>query len=114
MGLIFFDKIWYNTQAMTEELKYQNTLKQKEEEWESLCIRCGGCCGAYDDPCQHLKEDARGKFYCAIYDKRFGPQKTVGGNGFNCVFVKEIINTRWSNDHLCIYKKYLKFPWELL
>ena len=93
---------------MLDEVRYQNSLKRKEEEWESLCIRCGGCCGAYDDPCRHLKKDNQGKFYCNIYSERFGSRKTISGEDFNCVFVKEIINTRWRNDHLCIYKKYLK------
>ena len=111
---MYLTKIWYNTQAMFEETKYQDTLKRKEEDWESLCIRCGACCGAYDDPCQHLRKDDKGKFYCAIYNERFGLRKTVSGDSFNCVPVKEIINTHWKNDHLCIYKKYLKYPWELI
>ena len=85
---MYLAKIWYNTQAMLDELKYQNTLKRRQEDWESLCVRCGGCCGAYDDPCLHLKKDAQDKFYCTIYDQRFGSRKTVKGEQFNCVFVK--------------------------
>jgi len=99
---------------MSDELRYQNYLKQKEEDWELLCIRCGGCCGAYDDPCLHLKRDSRNKFYCEIYNERLGIRKTIGGEQFNCVLVKEILHTHWRNDHFCVYKRYLKYPWELL
>ncbi len=91
----------------------QNCLKKGNKRWEELCIRCGGCCGAYDDPCQHLKKDPQSGFYCEIYSQRFGTQKTLGGEEFDCVFVKEIINSHWPNEHLCIYKKYLKTPWLL-
>ena len=99
---------------MVSELEYQNILKQKQEQWELLCYRCGGCCGAYDDPCLHLRKNDQGKFYCDIYSERLGVRKTVSGEEFNCVFVKEIINTHWKNDHLCVYKKYLKSPWKLV
>ena len=88
----------------------QEHLKIKQQEWEKLCIRCGGCCGAYDDPCQHLLENEHSQFYCSIYAKRFGTRKSVKGEEFDCVTIKEVINTYWKNDHLCIYKKYLKTP----
>ena len=88
--------------------KYLNYFKQKESEWESLCINCGGCCGAYDDPCVHLKKNNSGKSYCEIYEKRFGLKKSINGEEFNCVMIKEILHTHWKNDHLCSYKKYLK------
>jgi len=86
-------------------------LEEKEHQWESLCIRCGACCGAYDDPCVHLKKDKDGDFYCSIYDNRFGTRKAVSGEEFDCVPIKDIVHTHWKNDHLCIYKKYLKTPW---
>ena len=83
----------------------------KQAFWESLCINCGGCCGAYDDPCKHLRRNSDGKYFCLIYDNRFGTRETVKGEKFDCVMVKEIIETHWINDHLCAYKKYLKNPW---
>ncbi|NQT27995.1 MAG: hypothetical protein HQ570_00165 [Candidatus Omnitrophica bacterium] len=86
---------------------YLNYLKSKEKEWEKFCIRCGGCCGAYDDPCLHLKEGKK-KFRCEIYSERFGTRKSVEGEEFNCVPVKEILNTHWKNDYLCVYKKLSK------
>lgn len=86
-------------------------LEEKEHQWESLCIRCGGCCGAFDDPCRHLKKTKSNKTYCEIYENRFGLRKTVSGEEFRCVPVKEIIRTHWKNDHLCACKQYLKNPY---
>lgn len=83
-------------------------FKNKEEEWENLCLRCGGCCGAYDDPCLHLKEEAKGRYFCEIYLQRLGVRKTAAGEKFNCVPVKEIIHTYWKKDYLCRCKKYLQ------
>jgi len=94
--------------------KYQEALQLKEKEWESLCKRCGGCCGAYDDPCRHLKKRIRGEFYCQIYNRRFGTHTTLDGEEFECVFVKEILDSYWKKDHLCVYKKYRKTPWKEL
>ncbi|MCK4917704.1 MAG: hypothetical protein KAJ79_03460 [Candidatus Omnitrophica bacterium] len=88
--------------------KYLNYFIEKENEWESLCINCGGCCGAFDDPCFHLKKNEKGMFYCEIYCNRFGLKKSISGDEFNCVMIKEILHTHWRNDHLCGYKKYLK------
>jgi len=87
---------------LAPHLKY---LENKEKEWENLCIRCGACCGAYDDPCQHLKKDSKGKYYCEIYSQRLGVRKTVSGELFQCVMINEIIDTYWKNDYLCVYKK---------
>ena len=88
--------------------KVQGYLGKKEREWEKLCVRCGGCCGAYDDPCLHLKKRRNNKYFCAIYKNRFGTRKTVNGEEFDCVLVKDIIKTHWKNDHLCTCKKHLK------
>jgi len=87
---------------------YLRYLEEKENEWEGLCRRCGGCCGAYDDPCLHLKGDKKGEYYCEIYPKRFGLRKTVEGEEFNCVPVKEILDTHWKKDYLCVYKRLRK------
>ncbi|MCF7873717.1 MAG: hypothetical protein K9L84_02190 [Candidatus Omnitrophica bacterium] len=94
---------------MEVELKdYQKHLEEKEKEWESFCLRCGACCGAYDDPCTHLQKDQTGKFYCDIYPDRFGVRKTVSGHLFKCVSIKKMLQTHWKGDHLCPYKKLQK------
>ncbi|MBD3263639.1 MAG: hypothetical protein GF375_00875 [Candidatus Omnitrophica bacterium] len=94
---------------MGSELK--DYLRLKEEEWEDMCIRCGGCCGAFDDPCEHLCKDGNGKYYCDIYLHRFGRRRTVSGEVFDCVPVKKILDRHWKNDFLCAYKQYRPFPW---
>ncbi|MFO8052684.1 MAG: hypothetical protein R6U54_01820 [Candidatus Omnitrophota bacterium] len=88
----------------------QKHLEKKEQEWESLCVRCGACCGAFDDPCLHLKKDKFGNYYCQIYSKRFGIRKTLNGQLFRCVPIKKLLRTHWKNDHLCPYKKLQKKP----
>jgi len=81
-------------------------FKNKEEELGNLCLRCGACCGAYDgDPCRHLKKDESDKYYCEIYNSRFGLKKTVKGNSFHCVPVKEILNDSWFRSVKCPYKE---------
>ena len=91
-----------------KESDYYKVLEQNDKEWEDLCIRCGGCCGAFDDPCLYLKKDKDSKTYCEIYAYRLGIQKTVKGEEFKCVPVKEIIYTHWKNDHLCSCKRRLR------
>ena len=91
--------------------KYLNSLEVKEREWEDLCINCGGCCGAYDDPCKHLKKTKDDKCYCEIYKNRFGNRISIKGEEFKCVPVKEILNTHWKKDYLCAYKRYRKRGW---
>ncbi|MCF7869750.1 MAG: hypothetical protein K9L69_02500 [Candidatus Omnitrophica bacterium] len=89
----------------TELKECQKHLEEKEKKWESLCLRCGACCGAYDDPCTHLQKDHTGKFYCDIYPSRFGVRKTVSGQLFRCVPIKQILHTHWRKDYHCPYKK---------
>jgi len=86
-------------------MDYYNYMGKKEEEHEALCRRCGACCGAYDDPCSHLKKDNNGKYYCDIYSNRFGPRVTVEGDKFDCVPIREIIHQHWPKDYLCAYKR---------
>jgi len=94
----------------SELKRYFKYLEMKEDEWESLCVRCGGCCGAYDEPCEHLKKTSKNKFYCQVYTNRLGTRKAVSGEEFDCVAVKKILHTRWKKDYLCGCKKYLKMP----
>ena len=92
----------------SETKRYLQYFTMKKSEWENLCIRCGACCGAYDDPCEHLVEIEKDKFFCHIYNERFGDRKTVSGDEFECVPVKEIIHVHWKKDYLCACKKYLR------
>jgi len=96
------------TKMEVELQKCHNYLKQKDKEWESLCLRCGACCGAFDDPCLHLKKDKKDKFFCSIYSQRFGIRKTANGEVFQCVPIKKILSTPWKRDYNCPYKKSLK------
>ena len=60
-------------------------------EWR--CKRCGVCCGSTDGhPCEYLRPDD-GKFFCEIYDNRFGYHRTVDGRPFRCVAIGTIIET---------------------
>ncbi|MFH1771934.1 MAG: hypothetical protein ABH872_03880 [Candidatus Omnitrophota bacterium] len=93
------------------ENKYQEYFKEQEKKRESFCVRCGGCCGSFDDPCLHLKKDIRNQYRCEIYSKRFGLRKTINGEKFYCVPLREIINSYWENDYLCAYKKSKKYSW---
>ncbi len=89
-----------------EASHYQAWLQQSHEQWESLCGRCGACCGAFDgDPCVHLRRDAKGFYGCAIYENRFGEQRTVSGRVINCVPIRQILETSWRGDECCGYKR---------
>ena len=73
---------------------YSRYLEGKEDEFEAVCINCGVCCGTEDDPCDNLRKNKDGKYFCINYLKRIGPQKTVSGKAFNCVSIKEHIRSR--------------------
>ncbi len=90
--------------------QYLRSLEAGEKKWEGLCKRCGACCGAYDDPCEYLRKGKEGKYYCDIYPRRFGRRRSVKGEEFRCVSIKEILNTYWKNDRFCVYKQVLKHP----
>ncbi len=95
---------------MIDEL--QQYFQDKEKEWEDICIRCGACCGAYEDPCKHLKKDKEGRYYCEIYPYRFGLRETVSGEKFYCVPIKEILHKWWPGSHLCAYKKKMGYAFK--
>jgi len=69
--------------------KYGRVMLEKEDEFESLCKRCGECCGASDDPCRNLVKLRDGSYFCRDYDSRFGRQLTVSGKSFRCVPIRE-------------------------
>lgn len=87
--------------------RYNQWMSGQSIEWESRCHRCGACCGAVDDPCENLKKDVNGKFFCSVYDKRFGMWHTVSGKELNCVPIREklIQGHSWPGDERCGYKK---------
>ncbi|HPN56904.1 MAG TPA: hypothetical protein PLD92_08655 [Candidatus Omnitrophota bacterium] len=78
--------------------------KEQQRRWESLCLRCGACCGAFDgDPCEHLQSESSGRFFCRIYEERFGIRKTVGGRLFRCLPIREILHDSWPGREACAY-----------
>lgn len=88
------------------ETIFDKYMKEKEANFESICKRCGICCGANDgDPCRNLKQSSDGLYYCSDYENRLGPQRTVNGNAFTCVTIRELIKTNTLR-HGCAYNKY--------
>ncbi|MFC1480198.1 hypothetical protein ACFL5Y_01975 [Candidatus Omnitrophota bacterium] len=83
--------------------KYDKYLRQQGEEFESICTRCGQCCGALDDPCQNLAELDDGMYFCKDYENRLGPQKTAAGKPFNCVPIREHLSKSTLRQN-CAYK----------
>ena len=74
-----------------DEKRYKNYFRNREKKFESVCVRCGKCCGALDDPCRNLIKTADGTYFCKDYENRLGPQRTVSGKVFNCVSIREHI-----------------------
>ena len=80
-----------------------------DQEFEDICIRCGARCGAYDgDPCEHLRQDRNGQYYCEIYHTRKGTHYTVMGLEMDCVSIITKLKTSWIGDKYCSYKNMLK------
>ena len=91
---------------MSSELNDYNTWTEaREREWEALCLNCGACCGASEDPCEHLKRDASGKYFCDTYPNRLGAQRTVSGDAMVCVPIRRKLQGSWPGDEGCGYKE---------
>ena len=89
-----------------DQERYEQKMKEEQERWEAKCGRCGACCGAFDgDPCEHLRKDESHKYYCSIYENRFGVHKTISGKEINCVPIRNILHSHWHGDHCCGYKR---------
>lgn len=88
--------------------EYKEWLQNSQVKWESLCGRCGACCGSVEDPCENLAKDDNGQYYCVDYKNRFGKHKTVGGHTIRCVPIRKILHLSWPGDECCGYKKALK------
>ena len=87
-----------------DEESYREHEDRRLLEYESLCRRCGSCCGAEDgDPCKHLVRDPDGRYMCDIYANRFGLKKTVKGNEISCVPIRKMINKNWVGRSRCAY-----------
>ena len=75
--------------------------------FEDICCRCGICCGSEDgDPCEHLRKDKNGKYYCPIYENRFGEHKTVNGTTIKCVPIEEALRINSELRKKCAYAKF--------
>jgi len=93
---------------MNDEASYELYLKKAAEYHESLFKRCCACCGLFEkDPCIELVRGADGRYYCRIYEDRFGLRRTVHGNEFLCVSVRNVISGSWVGSYQCAYKKHL-------
>ncbi|MFP4548238.1 MAG: hypothetical protein ACLFQM_08890 [Fidelibacterota bacterium] len=80
-----------------------------DEEFESICNRCGACCGAFDgDPCEELRQDENGHYYCAVYETRLGKHYTLAGLEMDCVSIIKKLKYTWVGDEKCAYKKMIK------
>ena len=89
---------------MSDLEAFHNWLSTKERDTESLCRHCGACCGASDDPCEHLTMTPEGRSHCAVYTNRFGAHRTVGGRPLNCVPIRTKAGQTWPGDERCGYK----------
>ncbi|MDE2027884.1 MAG: hypothetical protein KGK03_06560 [Candidatus Omnitrophica bacterium] len=86
--------------------RYNQWIDTKNLEWEGLCHRCGACCGALEDPCENLRKDPSGKYYCVVYEHRFGQWHTVSGKLLTCVPISRKLaqGHSWPGDGECGYK----------
>lgn len=70
---------------------YGKKMGDLEASHEALCRRCGECCGASGaDPCSQLRPTDGGRYVCAAYADRLGPQKTRSGVIFTCVTIRDV------------------------
>lgn len=91
---------------MEESAAYEEYLRSAQKAHESRCARCGACCGLFEsDPCLKLVLDGDNRTHCADYENRFGLQRSVNGNEFRCVSLREILSGSWTGSWRCAYKK---------
>ncbi len=91
---------------ITDQERYDLQQAVQAREWEETCRSCGACCGIVEgDPCEFLAAQDSGKFFCRIYENRFGLHKTRAGKEFRCVPLRDIIHKTWPGDMGCAYKK---------
>lgn len=91
---------------MDDSVQYQQIQEKRHRQWEALCTRCGACCGIVEgDPCEHLQGSEIGKYFCDIYENRFGMHKARSGKPFLCVPIRDILHQSWPGDRCCGYKR---------
>ena len=70
---------------------YNRWHENAEQQHETLCRRCGRCCGSTDgDPCSKLIKNRDGTYSCSDYANRLGQQSTVSGKTFECVPIQDV------------------------
>ena len=75
-----------------DDERYIQREELKQDQHEALCKCCGVCCGAAsNDPCSQLIRKDNGKYYCATYADRLGPQRSLSGNIFTCVRIGDVL-----------------------
>jgi hypothetical protein len=89
---------------MSDDHTYQSWLSSKDRDAEALCCHCGACCGAFEDPCEHLIME-QGVSRCRVYADRFGLHRTVSGKPLTCIPIRQKMGTSWPGDERCGYKK---------
>lgn len=89
-----------------DDLRYEKYTTDEEQKFESICKRCGECCGKMDDPCENLKKRDVDESFCAIYPDRFGQRKTVSGNTFRCVSIRDHITQQTLRPN-CSYRRFI-------
>lgn len=87
-------------------MEYEEYAEKSKKEYESLCMRCGACCGILNDPCRHLrKNEGQNSCFCSVYPERHGMHETVSGESFHCVEIREILHENWLGKENCAYFK---------
>ncbi|MBU4311318.1 MAG: hypothetical protein KJ706_01205 [Candidatus Omnitrophica bacterium] len=86
---------------------YNQLQDQKYQEHEALCKRCGACCGAMEEyPCEHLKKGEDSRYFCDIYEERFGLRKTLSGEPILCVPIRNMLSKTWWGRTQCAYVRH--------
>ena len=93
----------YRTTIMDSEQAYRQYLENQEKEFETRCRRCGACCGAEEDPCEHLQAVSSSSYICAIYQQRFGTHRTKSGKEMRCVELRDMRHQEWPGGWKCGY-----------
>jgi len=94
---------------MDDNALYQEQQDKKQQEYENACKRCGACCGILEgDPCEHLKLAPDNRYFCDIYEHRFGLRKTVNGHEMMCVPIRNMLHKTWWGRTKCAY---MNHPW---
>lgn len=74
-----------------DDALYQEKQRELFKRHEAQCIRCGSCCGAFDeDPCGNLAKADDGRYFCRGYENRVGQQTTRAGKKFHCIPIRDL------------------------